>query len=74
MGDLKRPRFFKNTRTAQESMNLNYRYLDDNGHSVEPCNRSNGGVATIDGTIYIYDKWKTKVGDIWFKTPAYVGI
>lgn len=66
--------FFKNARTAQESMSLSYQYLIDNGHSVEPYNRSNGGVATIDCTIYIYDKWKTKVGDIWFKTPAYAGI
>jgi len=66
--------FFKNARTAQESMNLSYQYLNDNGHSVQPHNRSNGGVATVDGIMYAYDKWRTKGEDIWFKIPAYRGI
>ena len=66
--------FFKNARTAQESMGLSYQYLVDNGHSVSPLNRFNEGIAQIDGKTYVYDRWKMKFRDIWFKTPVYKGI
>lgn len=67
--------FFKNARTSQEAMSLSYRYLIDAGYSgLTPNSRVNGGVGREDGGLFIYDKWNTKDGEIWFKIPSYVGI
>jgi len=62
--------FFKNARTQQESMSLNYQYLEACEYDVHPANRINGGY----GNGYVYDVWDTKDGMIWFKTPVYNGL
>lgn len=61
---------FKNARTSQEAMKLQYKYLEDMGCSIHPSNRKNMGM--IDD--HILDLWSTHLGDIWFKTPMYHGI
>lgn len=61
---------FKNARTSQEAMKLQYKHLEDMGGSIQPSNRKNMGI--IDG--FILDLWSTHLGDIWFKTPMYQGI
>jgi hypothetical protein len=66
--------FFKNARTSQEAQNLSYRYLFDNGYHLDAGGRVNGGVETENGRIYVYDKWRTKDGELWFKIPSYSGI
>lgn len=68
--------FFKKARTSQEAMKLTYDYLTERGYDPITIaeKRVNGGVATEEGKIYIYDEWTTVDGPIWFKIPSYSGI
>ncbi|QXG22928.1 hypothetical protein KTT56_13920 [Pseudomonas viridiflava] len=66
--------YFKNARTSQEAMDLSYKFLLEIGHQIKPSDRVNGGPGKENEIMYIYDKWSTKKGDIWFKIPFYVGI
>lgn len=67
--------FFKNARSSQEAMSLSYRYLDEAGYkNLTPYSRVNAGIGKEGEQSFIYDKWKTKDGEIWFKIPFYEGI
>ncbi|MFL9895925.1 hypothetical protein [Paraburkholderia sp. RL17-381-BIF-C] len=67
--------FFKNARTAQEAMDLSYRYLLEAGYNnLTTSSRVNGGIEREGGELFIYDRWNTKDGEIWFKIPSYAGI
>ncbi len=68
--------FFKKARTSQEAMKLTYDYLIEHGYNPNPTDgrRVNGGVTTEEGKIYLYDKWTTVDGPIWFKIQSYSGI
>ena len=62
--------YFKNARTSQEAQKLSYQYLDSIDYDICLTKKSIGGIS--DG--YIYDVWKDKDGDIWFKIPIYEGL
>lgn len=67
--------FFKNARTSQEAIDLSYQYLHEAGYNnLTPTSRINGGIETVGEQLFIYDRWNTKDGEIWFKIPSYVGI
>ncbi|MBX8518007.1 hypothetical protein K5D69_25345 [Pseudomonas cichorii] len=66
--------YFKNARTSQEAMDLNYKFLAESGYKVKIGDRVNEGIGTDNDRMYIYDKWSTEKGEVWFKTPFYVGI
>lgn len=55
--------YFPKARTAMEAIKLCYEFLDKEGYEV--VGRQNGGV--VDG--FVYDIFKTDIGDIWFKVP-----
>lgn len=68
--------FFKKARTSQEAMKLSYDYLTECGYDPITIagKRVNGGITTEGGQTYIYDKWTTVDGPIWFKISSYRGI
>lgn len=62
--------YFNNARTSHEAKDLSYQYLHDNGHRIGPGDRVLGAIDTENEKTYLYDKWTTKDGEIWFKIPA----